>query len=207
MKNTFFVITMPSLPRQEDYRRLLDAVRSGDLNETERILTETDPWLGYFGGGAGTVPEAILRATGNREEIIRLLVTYGLNIPKKGLDGPAMKTVREVLAAGPRWRLEAFEREIEVIYIVRSKAWGIYFVPGDGQCPILYGGNYDGEYPVTAQAALTMLDRDLLDSRLGNIASHAAWFRPFLVKMVNGADFQLRDLLALIPDERSIVYR
>lgn len=196
---------MPFLPRREEYRRLIAAIENGDPDEVALELLETDPWLGYYGGGAGTVLEAVGRCRGDRLGVLRVLVEAGVDVSKAEFDPEAEAVVDAVLREGPTWRREAREMGIREIGIVREKAWGLAFVPGDGQLPLRYGGGYDGSIPYTAAAALAELDRDLADQWKATMARRARWYRPFLVKMVRTEDFSLRDVIARLPDERSIL--
>jgi hypothetical protein len=197
---------MAGIPKRKDFAQFIAAIKSGDLERFEEILIETDMWVSNSSYTFGNAQDAVLSCPKNRNEILRTLVEFGLNVSKEGLDAETMGIVRKALAKGPQWRVDAFELGVTEVYIVRTKAWGIYFVPGDLQFPILYGGNYDGEFPHTAKYALELFDIDLRDKRLGEIAGYAEWFRPFLVKIVNGEDFALADVTSQISDKRNIRY-
>lgn len=197
---------MVSIPKDKEFQRFIRAIKRCDLEAVKTILRDTGIWLSFSTTTAGNAIKAVLDCKNNRDEILTLLVESGVKVSKEDLDSESMSIVREALAKGPQWRADAFELGITEIYIYRSKAWGIYFVPGDLQYPIYYGGNYDGEYPQTAEYTLERLDLDMRDERLGETARKVKWFRPFLVKMVRGEDFPLEDVTSQISDKRNIRY-
>jgi hypothetical protein len=197
---------MVSIPKNKEFLCFINLIKVGDLEGIRKMLRERSIWLSFSTRMAGNAQQAVLDCRINRDQILTLLVESGLKVSKTGLNAETMAIVRAALAKGPRWRRDAFEQEINEIYIVRSKAWGIYFNPGDLQYPLYYGGGYDGEYPVTAAYALERLDIDLRDERLKEITGYAKWFRPFLVKMVGEIDFPLDDVTSQISDKRNIRY-
>ena len=91
-------------------------------------------------------------------------------------------------ASGPKWMREARARQIALIRFVWDKGAGIAFNPNDVECPILYGGDYDGPRPMSATRALDEFQKDLS----GSSVLAASWpFLPFLEKLARGEDFSL----------------
>ena len=92
---------------------------------------------------------------------------------------------------GPRWHREAIQRRIDRIVIHYEKACGIQICPCDWPKPILYGGDYDGPYPVSAAQALECIKTERyisgFNEKLGGLC-------PLLERMAHGEDFGLDEM-------------
>ena len=191
---------------QAQQHRLVTAIARGDTQAVEQMLDSIHPWLAYHGGVDGTVLDAALGASGDREAMMALLVSRGLDVSCGKLTPALDRAVERALrASGETWRWDARRLRVRKIVISGGKAWGLTWMPGDGQAPFLYGGGYDGAHPATAQAALETLNQDLV-SRNREMARGALWFRPTLFSMVNGEGIDLEQVIQLAPSKHSVVY-
>ncbi|HPI96639.1 MAG TPA: hypothetical protein PK055_10850 [Gammaproteobacteria bacterium] len=90
----------------------------------------------------------------------------------------------------PTWHKEAKQKEISFIVLVYGKAEGFVFCPDNLEKPFRVGGDYDGNWPVTAQGALRHIDGYFNNAFRDKIE----WFIPFVRKVINNQDFSIRDL-------------
>jgi hypothetical protein len=90
----------------------------------------------------------------------------------------------------PSWHREANELGIDYLVLVYEKAEGFVFCPRNRPLPFRVGGDYGGNFEVTADGALDHYERCFnrgFDARV-------AWFIPFVRRVAKNQDFSLRDL-------------
>ena len=90
----------------------------------------------------------------------------------------------------PTWHQQAEELEIDYIILVYGKAEGFVFCPRNLEKPFRVGGDYDGNWHVTAEGALHHYERFFNKYFLDRVK----WFMPYVKMISEGIDFSLDDL-------------
>jgi len=148
-------------------------------------------------------------ATSDRDarEKVRALVTRGADTSRRNRAGQtAAEAARALgrteladeleqlaLQAGPAWMRAARARGLGLIWLVRGKAEGFAFNPHDLERPILFGGDYDGAWPLTALEAFHALPHVVEDTPM---LAPVRPFLPFVEKLARGEDFTLAEVEA-----------
>ena len=104
--------------------------------------------------------------------------------------------------SAPRWNCQARERGLQYIVLVYEKADGFAFCPGNSEQPFRVGGDYDGNWPTSAEDGYAYFCQRIHDAYL----ERAGWFRPFAEKVAHGVDFSLDDLLMIPVPTRRLIY-
>ena len=191
---------MYRLPTDAQYRALTDAILLGNRKRLVALVEQYKIWLGYHGGGKGTLLSHLLSNLPERGAMLADLVRCGMSVVGATVDQETQSLVKDALASQPLWRRQAHEMGIVEITLVREKAWGLAFIPGDGQCPFRYGGDYEGARHATAQDAFDELMRDLASSHRV-LAKRARWFQPHLQRLVNTGELDLRPILEAVSSD------
>lgn len=90
----------------------------------------------------------------------------------------------------PKWHTEAKSQNIDYIILVYGKAEGFVFCPSNLESPFRVGGDYDGNFPVTAKGALEHYSRYLNKAYRDELR----WFIKYVNKVNQDEDFSLSDL-------------
>jgi hypothetical protein len=90
----------------------------------------------------------------------------------------------------PTWHQEALEQGIDYIVLVYGKAEGFVFCPSCLEKPFRVGGDYDGNWPVTAEGALDYCQKYLHSAYRG----HILWILKYIENIILEVDFSLSEL-------------
>ena len=90
----------------------------------------------------------------------------------------------------PTWHTQALEQGIDYIVLVYGKAEGFAFCPSNLEKPFRNGGDYDGNWHVTAEGALEYCQKYLHKA----YKEYVLWIVPFIEMIIDGEDFSLSEL-------------
>lgn len=90
----------------------------------------------------------------------------------------------------PTWHEQALDEGIDYIVIVYSKAEGFVFCPSNLDLPFRVGGDYGGNFEVTAEGALDHFNNYLNEAYRDQIA----WIIPFVRRVIQQQDFSLDEM-------------
>ncbi len=90
----------------------------------------------------------------------------------------------------PKWHTEAIDQGIDYIVLVYGKAEGFVFCPSNFELPFRVGGDYDGNFPTTAEGALSHFNSYFNKAYLEEVR----WFIKYVNKIKNSEDFSLSEL-------------
>ena len=90
----------------------------------------------------------------------------------------------------PSWNREALEQGIDYIILVYGKAEGFVFCPSNLEKPFRVGGDYDGNWHVTADGALEYCQKYLHKA----YNEPVLWFVPYIEMILDDQDFSLSEL-------------
>lgn len=90
----------------------------------------------------------------------------------------------------PTWYKEAVRGGINYIVLIYEKAEGFAFCPTNLEYPFRVGGDYDGNFPVSAGGALAHYHGYFSEY----FKDRVEWFIPFVEKVQRNEDFSLLEL-------------
>jgi hypothetical protein len=90
----------------------------------------------------------------------------------------------------PKWHIQAIDQGIDYIILVYGKAEGFAFSPSNLEKPFRVGGDYDGNWSVTAEGALDYCQKYLHKA----YKEHVLWFVPYIEKIILEQGFSLSEL-------------
>ena len=181
-----------------NHASLIGAITHSSLRGVTVVLDQDNPWLGSHDFNSKLL-EA-MRRSANHLALLELLVGRGMNLTPFELSSKEREIVSAALADAATYRRQAHELGIVRLDIQRAKAWGIAFVPGDGQLPLVFGGDYDGAWPVDADYVLASWHQDQPGTD-----SSVSWFYPYVQKIAAGEDFDLAEVMSQLDAPYQIV--
>ena len=90
----------------------------------------------------------------------------------------------------PTWHTEAIAQGIDYIVLFYGKAEGFVFCPSNLELPFRVGGDYNGNWPISAKYALEYSQKYLHIS----FNNEFNWMTEFIEKIINNQDFSLSEL-------------
>ena len=97
----------------------------------------------------------------------------------------------------PTWHKEALAEGIDYILLVYGKAEGFVFCPSNLELPFRAGGDYGGNWHVSAEGALHYCQNHLHSAYKKDVL----WIVKYIEKIINNQDFSLS---ALEIDKRNL---
>lgn len=177
------------------------AAHGASINAPERDTVETPL-------------HAAVQAPRNAEATVEALLRLGCRTNGRDREGktpigravaigrPELAKLISMLApqCGPRWMREARSRRVAICRVFQSRGFGLGFDLQDRECPILWGGDDEGDSPVSAAEGLTNWRRG--ESTASSAHQGTRWFVPFMERLVTGQEFGLAELEAANPSLR-----
>jgi ankyrin repeat protein len=190
------------------------AARGGHV-EVLRLLASRGASINSADAATGETPlHAAIQAPQNVEATVEVLLRLGCRTNGRDRDNKtpsarARAIGRTDLAGlistlapkcGPRWMRQARTSGVSTCSVYQSRAFGLGFDPHDIERPILWGGDYDGSWPVTAAEGLANWKGAQKAS--SSACQETRWFLPFMEKLAAGEEFDLAELKAANPRVR-----